>query len=405
VAVLGNHEFDFGPDVAKERIGEARYPWLGTNVLDKDGEPAAGGQDLRLIPAGGYRIGFFGVLTPKTAQLSSPGPDITFTDPVLTATRAVADLRRMGADMVVAMTHQDIADDRALAARVKGIDLILGGHDHEPITFDEGSTLIIKAGYDLHYLTVIDVTVERVTQKAKELVVWRAAWRYLPTEDVLPHAQVQAIVARWEKQLDEDLGQPVGVTSVDLDTRRSSVRTEETSFGDLVADAIRSATGSDIAITNGGGIRGDRTYSAGTQLTRKDILSELPFGNLTVVTELTGSDIRAALENGVSQVEDTAGRFPQVSGLSFVWDPREPPGSRIVAVEVGGQPLDPSRIYRVATNDYMLIGGDGYVALEKGKVVIDPSAATLMATTVMSYITALGGSIDHGAGGRITRVR
>ncbi len=404
VAVLGNHEFDFGPEIAKERIGESHYPWLGTNVLGKDGQPAVGTHDLKLMTVAGYKIGFFGVLTPETAQLSSPGPDITFANPFETATKAVADLKGMGADMIVAMTHLDIADDRALAAKVKGIDLILGGHDHEPITFDEGSTLIIKAGYDLHYLAVVDVTIERVKQKGKEVVAWRPAWRYVPTEDIKPQPQIQAIVARWEKKLDEDLGQPVGVTSVELDTRRSSVRTEETNFGDLVADAIRLATNSDIAITNGGGIRGDRTYSPGTQITRKDIMTELPFGNVTVVTDLKGSDVRAALENGVSQIEDTAGRFPQVSGLSFTWDPSKPPGSRIVAVEVGGKPLDPTKIYRVATNDYMLSGGDGYTALGKGKVVIDPSGATLMATTVMNYITAKGGKIDPKTDGRITRV-
>ena len=219
VAVLGNHEFDFGPEVAKERIGQSHYPWLGTNVLGKDGQPAVGTHDLKLMTVAGYKIGFFGVLTPETAQLSSPGPDITFADPVETATKAVAELKGMGADMIVAMTHLDIADDRALAAKVKGIDLILGGHDHEPITFDEGSTLIIKAGYDLHYLAVVDVTIERVQQKGKEVVAWRPAWRYVPTEGVKPQPQIQAIVARWEKKLDEDLGQPVGVTSVELDTQ------------------------------------------------------------------------------------------------------------------------------------------------------------------------------------------
>ena len=169
----------------------------------------------------------------------------------------------MGADLIVGMTHQDIADDRAMSAKVKGIDLILGGHDHEPITFDEGSTLILKAGYDLQFLAVIDITIEKVEQKGKEVVVWRPAWRYVPTEGIKPQAQVETIVARWEQKLDQDLGQPVGITTVELDTRRSSVRTEETNFGDLVADAMRLATNSAVAITNGGGIRGDRTYRAG----------------------------------------------------------------------------------------------------------------------------------------------
>jgi 5'-nucleotidase / UDP-sugar diphosphatase len=149
-------------------------------------------------------------------------------------------------------------------------------------------------------------------------------------------------VARWEATLDQELGQVVGVAEVELDTRRAKVRSEETSFGALVADALRSATGGDLALTNGGGIRGDRTYPIGTKLTRKDILTELPFGNVTVLTAITGSDLLAALENGVSQVEDGAGRFPQVSGMSFNYDAGRPPGSRVVEVTVGGAPLDPA---------------------------------------------------------------
>ena len=145
------------------------------------------------------------------------------------------------------------------------------------------------------------------------------------------------------------------------------MRTGETNFGDLLADALRAATGADVALTNGGGIRGDTTYPAGTELTRKDILTELPFGNVTVLAEVTGTDLLAALENGVSQVEDTAGRFPQVSGLGFTYDPAAPAGSRIVEVTVGGAPLDPARTYRLATNDYLLGGGDGYASLNRAQ--------------------------------------
>src|SRR5690606_27381855 len=113
---------------------------------------------------------------------------------------------------------------------------------------------------------------------------------------------------------DDDLGVVIGKTAVELDSRRASVRGMETTMGNLIADALRAAVGADVAVTNGGGIRGDKTYPADSQLTRKDILGELPFGNVAVLLELKGADLRAALENGVSQVADGAGRFPQVSG-------------------------------------------------------------------------------------------
>ena len=174
-------------------------------------------------------------------------------------------------------------------------------------------------------------------------------------------------------------------------------------MGDMIADAMRSATDADIAITNGGGIRGDRTYDAGAKLTRKDILTELPFGNVTVVTELPGSQILAALENGVSQVENGAGRFPQVSGLTFTWDPSAPAGSRVSDVKIDGEPLMKDQTYKVATNDYMLGGGDGYTALGGGRVLIDKGNGNLMANDVMNYVQKKG-TVDTKAGGRITKL-
>ena len=173
-----------------------------------------------------------------------------------------------------------------------------------------------------------------------------------------------------------------------LDSRRASVRSQETNLGNIIADAMREAVGAEVALANGGGIRGDRTYEAGTILTRKDILTELPFGNVTVLIELSGADLLAALENGVSEVENGAGRFPQVSGLSFLYDPKAPKGSRVAEVAVGGTALEPGRLYKVATNDYLLGGGDGYSSLKGAKALIDAAGAKLLASTVMDYIAA-----------------
>ena len=217
-----------------------------------------------------------------------------------------------------------------------------------------------------------------------------------------PTPKIQPVVARYEAKLDEQLAVPVGTATVTLDTRRSTVRTAESNFGDLIADAMRAGVGADVALMNGGSIRGDRTYAPGTVLTRKDILRELPFGNVVVLIELSGADLLAALENGVSQIEDGAGRFPQVSGMTFTYDPARPPGSRIVAVEVGGRPLERARMYKVATNEYVYGGGDGYAALSRGRPLIDASGATLLTSMVIDYI-ARHGQIAPRLEGRITR--
>jgi 5'-nucleotidase / UDP-sugar diphosphatase len=170
VAVLGNHEFDYGPEVLAERIAASAFPWLGTNVLGQDGKPALGTIATHMIERAGYRIGFFGLLAPETDVLSSPGAAITFAPLLASARAAVERLEADGADLIVALTHYDLADDRALARSVASIDVILGGHDHDPITFYEGGVLIAKAGYDAHYLAAIELVVDRVMERDKEVV-------------------------------------------------------------------------------------------------------------------------------------------------------------------------------------------------------------------------------------------
>ena len=402
VAVPGNHEYDYGPEIAAKRFAESTFPWLGANVLGPDGKPAGGLQAIRVIEVGGFKVGFFGVLEPETAVLSSPGKAITFASPIETAKAMVKALQEQGAEIVVALTHLSIAGDRELARTVKGIHLALGGHDHDPVTFYENGVLIHKSGYDAHFLGAIDLNVEWVTKGDKKELVVTPQWRMISTTGVAPEPGIKAIVERHERTLDKELGVVIGKTTVELDSRRGSVRSTDTNLGNLFADALRAGVGADVAIINGGGLRGDKTYPASSELTRKDILSELPFGNVTVLLEAKGSDLLAALENGVSQVEDGAGRFPQISGMNFVFDPKAEKGKRIVEVKVGGQPLDPAKLYRVATNDYMAGGGDGYAALKNGKVLIDASGATLMATTVMDYIQRLG-TVSPVAEGRIVR--
>jgi len=193
------------------------------------------------------------------------------------------------------------------------------------------------------------------------------------------------VVNKYAEQLDKELAIPIGETKVPLDARRKTVRTMESNFGDLIADAMREHTGADAAIANGGGIRTDSIYGPG-QLTRKDILAVLPFGNSVISVKVSGCDLKAALENGVSQVERVKGRFPQVSGITFTYNPKAEPGKRVVEVKVGGQPLDCNKTYVVAINDYMGHGGDGYTMFKDAPRVISERDADLLANVVIDYI-------------------
>ncbi len=404
VAGLGNHEFDFGSAVLKERIAASEFTWLASNTAGFDGKPFGGTQSTMLRRVGDLTIGLFSLITPETEHLSSPDGGVTFTPVRDAALAAVEELKEQGADFIIALTHLDIAVDRELAASVKGINVILGGHDHDPIAIYEGDTLILKAGYDAHYLAVADLLIEKKEGRRGVEVSMLPQWRLISTSGVTPDAEIAALIKSYEGALDQVLNVVVGKTSVELDSRRSTVRTKESNIGNFIADAMRASVGADVGLTNGGGIRGDRTYDVGSTLTRKDILTELPFGNVVVLIDLSGSDLLAAVENGVGRVEDKAGRFPQVSGMSFVFDPKKGKGDRVVEIKVGGQPLDKAKTYKVATNDFMYGGGDGYVSLTNGKAIIDASGATLMATIVMDYL-ADQGTISPKVEGRIAEYK
>ena len=389
VAVLGNHEFDFGPEVAAARIAESRFPWLGANVLGADGRPFGGAVATLLREAGGLRVGFVGVLTPDTAHLAR-ADGITFTPPAAALRAGIAALYRQGADIVVALTHLDLDDDRRLARDISGLALLLGGHDHDSIAMLEGGALVVKAGQDAQFLAVIEMEVEPPAE-GRPARIRSLGWRFVPNVDVPPSPAIAPIVARVEAELDRTLGAPIATLSLPLDSRTSVVRTREAAIGNLIADALRGHFSADAALMNGGGLRGNREYPAGHAFSRRDLVTEMPFGNTVLLLDVTGADLLAVLEHGVSGVEEAAGRFPQVSGIAFTYDPRASEGQRVQDATIGGQPIDPARRYRLATTDYLFGGGDGYTMLRRARVVVDSSGGPLLVNVTAEAVERAGG--------------
>jgi 5'-nucleotidase/UDP-sugar diphosphatase len=378
---LGNHEFDFGPDITRARIAEAGFPVLSNNVFEPDGTLLDGVTENLMIEVGAHTVGIFGLTTAGTAVKSSPG-DVTFADPVEVAAATAAALREAGADVVVALAHTDRPEDIALMA-ARDIDVLLSGDDHDVMIRYDGRVAMVESGSQASHVTVLTLDIETVDGRRGPSVEWRPAFEVIDTVGVSPDPTVAAEVERYEAFLSAELDVEIAETPVMLDTRRTTVRAAESAFGNLTVDAMRVMTDADVAITNGGGIRGDTVYEAGTIISRRDVLTELPFGNKTVLLEVTGQDILAALENGVSQVEDGGGRFPHVSGLTFAFDPARPAGDRVTTVMIAGEPLDDAATYRLATNDFMAGGGDGYEMFVGRPSVIDEMAAELMAAQVI----------------------
>ncbi|MGB7220095.1 MAG: bifunctional UDP-sugar hydrolase/5'-nucleotidase [Vicinamibacterales bacterium] len=399
LATLGNHEFDFGKDVLIQRMSEAKWQWVVSNVIDRTtGRPVGGAAPYVVRTIGGLKVGFIGLCL-TTSEISRGNlTGLRLVDPVAAAAQYLPALRRQGANVIVAITHLKLADDRELARRFPQIDLIIGGHEHEPVTTTVNRTLISKAGSDGKWVARIDVgrrPNNRTVERFYELVSITSALADEP--------RTAEVIRSYEDRLSKDLEVVVGTTSVPLDSEDTRVRSSETNLGNFVADAVRADAGTDVAIVNAGGIRGDRLYPAGP-LTRRTLVEIHTFGNLICTIALPGRVLLQALNHGVARLPAAAGQFPQVSGLTMTIDPRGPPGDRVRDVRVGGQPLDLGRTYSVAIPDYLLKGGDNYTVFAGQRVLVTPEAGRLMLDALEKYVSARG-TIAPAIDGRITVAR
>jgi 2',3'-cyclic-nucleotide 2'-phosphodiesterase (5'-nucleotidase family) len=398
IFVPGNHEYDFGADIFAKRMGEAKFPIFAANLRGADGQPLPGILDSRIMEFGPAKVGFIGLTAEDSPVKSSPAP-LQIAPTVETGVAQARALREAGADVVVAIVHASRSVDQDLF-RSGAFDIILTGDDHDLAVFFDGRTAMVESYNEADFVTAVDVAIDVTENGGRRRVSWFPSFRIMDTAPVAEDADVAAIVARYEDLLSKELDITVGTSTTPLDSRKASVRGGETAIGNLIADAMKAAVGADIAITNGGGIRGNKEYPAGSSLTRRDILTELPFGNLNLLLEIKGSDVLAALENGVSDVEGGAGRFPQISGMTVDVDLSKPKGSRVEKVMVGDKPLDPGATYKLSTNDFMARGGDGYTSFRNAKVVLGEMDGKLMANDVMAYVRKMG-SVSPKVEGRL----
>jgi 5'-nucleotidase / UDP-sugar diphosphatase len=376
VMVLGNHEFDDGPEPLAAFIDAVAFPVIGGNV-DVSDEPALAGRVPAhvVLEVGGAPLGIVGALTPDTAEIASPGPKVRFADPVESLRAQVADLTAQGVTRIIALTHVGIEDDLRIAAEVAGLDAVIGGHSHtlmggdgQPtyptlVTGPDGRDVpVAQAGaYGAHLGEL------RLTFDADGVVTAVDGAMIAVGPEFAPDAAMADRVAALAEPFEALVAEVVGEATAPIDGSRETCRAQECAMGVLVAEAMLARTrdlGVSIAIQNGGGLRA--SIDAGP-ITRGEVLTVLPFGNALATVTLTGADVLAALENGVSQAEEGGGRFPQVAAA---------PGSRIVSAEVaegdGWVALDPQADYGVVTNDYMRRGGDGYaVFFEQGRDAYD----------------------------------
>ncbi|SNX68301.1 5'-nucleotidase [Cereibacter ovatus] len=370
---VGNHEFDDGPAVLTEFARQLSAPLLMANA-DLTAEPALRDEVVKaaVIEKAGEKIGLVGLAPLDTADLASPGPNVIFTEPVQAAQAEIDRLTAEGVTKIVLLSHLGHEADLRIASVLTGVDVIVGGHSHTllgqfdgaagPYPVMVGKVAIVTAYAYGKYLGELTVTFD----DAGEVIRAEGAPRLLDAsvaEDAATLARVKDLAA----PLEELRARVVAETAAEIDGSRESCRSGECAMGNLVADAMLDRVkdqGIAIAIANGGGLRASIDQGP---VSMGEVLTVLPFQNTLSTFRISGQTVLAALENGVSQVEEGAGRFPQVAGLTYAFDPAAPAGARVSDVQVmvdgGWQPLDPAATYGVVSNNYVRQGGDGYAML------------------------------------------
>ncbi len=369
---VGNHEFDDGPEVLAGFIDAVEFPVLMSNA-DLSGEAILKDKIRKsvVIERGGEKLGLIGLTPQDTDELASPGKNIIFTDPVGAVQTEVDALTAEGVTKIIVLSHSGYAVDQRVAAETTGVDVIVGGHTNTYLsnTSDEaegpyptmvGSTAIVSAYAYGKFLGELNVTFNdagEVISATGEPLIMDAA--------VAEDAPTLARIAELAQPLEEIRNKVVAESTADIDGSRETCRAMECPMGNLIAEAMLDRVadqGVTIAVQNGGGVRA--SIDTGP-VTMGEVLTVLPFQNTLSTFEVTGETIVAALENGVSQIEEGAGRFLQVAGLKYTVDAAQPAGSRIsdVQVLIGGDawgPIDPATTYKVVSNNYVRGGGDGF---------------------------------------------
>jgi len=374
---IGNHEFDYGAVNFERQMNRVPFPVLAANIVHR-GTSHRYSRPWTILERDGVRLGVIGVIGLDARSVALPAgiTELDFTDPVAAVKAGVAELEG-SVDLVVVLTHQgktgpmqtdsearsdvqrDFDEDQRLAGAVPGIDVLIGGHAHrgieQPWVHPETGTLVVQTygyGTRLGYLRV-RARDGRVTTHDGRLLEVRS-------DDLPPDPVVEARLAPYRERAATVIGETVGT----LTQRLVRDYRAESSLGSFVADVMRQEYGAEVAIENAGGLRAD--LPAGP-VTKGHVLDALPFVNSVVTMELTGAQLRAVVEQGLTLERGMV----QVSGLRASYDLALPPGRRLVSLEVAGAPVDEARRYRVATNSFLAQGGDLYTTFLQGEKTVD----------------------------------
>ena len=398
VGMIGKREFDYGWDHLKQALDHASFPMVLSNVSISDPKVARRFVRNVIVPAGDLKVGFFAMLstwlfsvTRKTDEL------VVLTDTEGIAREMVADLRSQGADVIVMLSNLSEGENKRLAESVSGIHAIVGRgiSEKEEVQLqlvqgpDNWTTALAWGGSRGKFLGKLVLTTE------KGRLLWEeTSWRLLNiSPKVPPNPEVMRIAAEYESKLNNSLERAVGFFESPVDAHKKALRVREMPLGDFVADGLRWRFKTDVGFVNGGSLRGDRIFPAG-EVSEKNLMEILPFGNIIDVVTVTGVQLRQIVELSASAliVEgehfDPAFRVPdggflQISGLKVVYDLKEKAasfdaegrllswGNRLKQISVlkdgEWRKVDDKAKYTVAVNSWTADGGDRYFVFKEAR--------------------------------------
>lgn len=395
---VGNHEFDDGPETLRAFMDTVNFPVLMANA-NVHMEPELKGklQKSTTLYRNNQKIGLIGINTEKTAELSSPGDNVIFTDAVAAVQTEVDFLTEAGVNKIILMSHSSYEIDKMIAANTTGVDVIVGGHDNAylsnisdrakgPYPTVVNGTQIVQAYAYGKFLGELSVLFDEAGN-----VIYATGEPITIDGSVNENSQIVARLDELEEPINALKETIVGTVSSPLTGDRAVCRIQECDMGNMIADAMRGAVidkGYTIALQNSGGIRA--SLDAG-EVTLGEIMTILPFQNTLSTFKVTGQQLLTAIENGVSEVEDNAGRFPQVSGMRYTFDLAKPANEgRVTSIEIdedgSWKPLDLNKIYGMVSNNFIRGGGDGYKVFRSASEIYDFGPD--LADVVANYIKA-----------------
>jgi 5'-nucleotidase len=424
VSAVGNHEFDAGRkellrqqhggcdsprplkacQMAKDYRG-AKFTYLAANVVDKaTGKPFI--PAFRIEDVKGVKIGLVGAVLQDTRSvvMASGIAGLEFGDEAEAINRVVPEMRRQGADAIVALVHEGGTSPEhpmqpgcsqlsgPIVGIVKKLDpsirLVITGHTHQSYLCKVDGRTVTQASSYGHMLTRIGMTVQKGVGSVGDIRVENVL---VKQGDYPADEKMAAFIAKVKDSSRAALSRPVARLA-SAPVLRKQNEAGEAPLGNLIADAVLAATrdmGARIGFMNEGGIRKDLEAGEGNVTAFGQAQAVLPFGNTLVVMDLTGAQIRALLEGQWSK-DAANGEMLQVSnGFSYTWDARRPAGSRVTAVSLDGKPLEDGKTYRIVANNFLAEGGDSFPEFGKGTNRLETGLLDLDAFT--EYLRSIEG--------------